>query len=79
MALWQNLMIAMRKRIESIPGVKLVGFLMLVTGWGLMLDAVATLKSQTQLTIFLLAGVGVELLGLIMAAVAHGAKQEAKD
>jgi len=62
----------MRKRIEKIPGVRLVGFLMLLSGWGLILAAVAILKSQAQMTIFVFAGVAVEMLGLIFAALSHG-------
>jgi hypothetical protein len=50
---------------------KLAGFLLLVTGWALVLFALAILPSQVARTGFVIAGLGVEVLGLILAARAH--------
>jgi hypothetical protein len=50
---------------------RLVGFLLLLAGWGLVLAAIGMLKSDGARTAFMLAGVAVELLGLILLGRAH--------
>jgi len=50
---------------------KLAGFLLLLAGWGIVLAAVALLSSPLPRTGFVLAGVGVEALGLILAVRSH--------
>ena len=50
---------------------KLAGFLLLLAGWGIVLAAVAILSSALPRTGFVLAGVGVEALGLILAVRSH--------
>jgi len=50
---------------------KLAGFLLLVAGWGLVLTALAILPSPAARTGFVLAGVAVEILGLVLAARSH--------
>jgi hypothetical protein len=50
---------------------KLIGFLLLLAGGGLVLSAVALLASSLPRTGFVLAGVGVEALGLVFVARAH--------
>ncbi len=50
---------------------KLVGFLLLLSGWVLVLSAVILLGSALPRTTFALAGVGVEVLGLILVARSH--------
>jgi hypothetical protein len=50
---------------------KVAGFLLLVAGWILVLAALALLKAAGPRTAFLLAGVGVEILGLVLFARAH--------
>jgi len=50
---------------------KLAGFLLLLAGWGIVLCAVAWLPSAGERTGFVLAGVGVEALGLVLAVRSH--------
>ena len=50
---------------------RLVGFLLLVAGWGLVLAAIGMLKADASRTAFVLAGVAVELLGLVLLGKAH--------
>jgi hypothetical protein len=50
---------------------RVAGFLLLLAGWALVLTALAILPSAVTRTGFVLAGFGVEVLGLILAARAH--------
>lgn len=50
---------------------KLAGFLLLFAGWALVLTALAILPSPAGRTGFVLAGVCVEILGLVLTARAH--------
>ena len=50
---------------------KLAGFLLLVAGWGIVVAALAILPSASARTGFVLAGVAVELLGLVLAIRSH--------
>jgi len=50
---------------------KLAGFLLLLAGWAIVLSAVALLASAPQRFGFVLAGLGVEALGLILAVRSH--------
>jgi hypothetical protein len=50
---------------------KLLGFLLLLSGWGLTLAAVALLGATTPRAAFVLAGVGVEIVGLVLVIRAH--------
>jgi hypothetical protein len=54
-----------------IRAMKLMGFLLLLSGWGLVLSAVALLASFSLRASFALAGFGVELLGLILVIRSH--------
>jgi hypothetical protein len=49
---------------------KLVGFLLLLSGWGLVLAALRLLHG-IPLSVFVFLGVGVEILGLVLVAKAH--------
>jgi len=49
---------------------KLGGFLLLLSGWGIVLAALAMLHG-TATSIFVLAGVAVEIIGLVLVARAH--------
>ena len=53
------------------PAMRLVGFLLLVAGWALVLAALGMLKADASRTAFVLAGVAVELLGLVLLGRAH--------
>jgi hypothetical protein len=47
------------------------GFLLLLSGWIIVLAAVVLLKASPQQVAFVLAGMGVEALGLVLVARAH--------
>jgi len=51
--------------------VKLAGFLLLLAGWGIVLAAVVLLRSALPRTGFVLAGMGVEVLGLVLVFRSH--------
>ena len=50
---------------------KLAGFLLLLAGWVIAMAAIAVLPETSSRLIFLLAGMGVEGLGLALAVRAH--------
>ncbi len=50
---------------------KLAGFLLLLAGWVIVLTAVALLGSPLPRTVFVLAGIGVEALGLTLVIRCH--------
>ena len=49
---------------------KLTGFLLLLSGWGIVLAALSLLGTG-PLSIFILLGLGVEILGLVLVTRAH--------
>ena len=50
---------------------KLAGFLLLLSGWIIALAAMAVLSQPAARAAFLLAGIGVEIVGLVIAFRAH--------
>ena len=50
---------------------KPLGFLLLLAGWLIVLSALALLASSAPRTAFALAGMGVEILGLVIVVRAH--------
>jgi hypothetical protein len=46
---------------------KLAGMLLLLAGWGIVVSAVALFARSGTRGLFVLAGLGVELLGLVLA------------
>jgi len=52
---------------------KFLGFLLLLAGWGIVLTALALLAASAPRAAFVLAGVGVEILGLVLVIRAHPA------
>ena len=58
---------------------KLVGFLLLLSGWALVLSAVILLGSALPRTAFMLAGVGVQALGLILVVRSHLVPRRERD
>jgi hypothetical protein len=54
---------------------KFLGFMLLLAGWGLVLAAVALLAAGGARVAFVLAGVGVEILGLVLVIRAHPAPE----
>jgi hypothetical protein len=55
---------------------KLLGFGLLLAGWFISVVAVALLKNEGPRIAFVLAGVGVEVLGLVFAVRGHLSSQE---
>ncbi len=49
---------------------RLVGFLLLLSGWGIVVAALALLHGAA-ISVFILAGVAVEILGFVLVARAH--------
>ncbi|HEX4425671.1 MAG TPA: hypothetical protein VH079_09755 [Terriglobales bacterium] len=58
---------------------KLAGFLLLLAGWGITLTALVLLGSLARQTGFVLAGMGVEALGLGLVARSHAVLLETKE
>jgi hypothetical protein len=50
---------------------KLTGFLLLLAGWGIVLAALVLLAQQTARAGFVLAGIGVEAVGLVAVIRSH--------
>jgi hypothetical protein len=50
---------------------KLAGFLLLLAGWVIALSAVALLRQMPPEAAFVLAGIGVETLGLTLVVRSH--------
>ncbi len=50
---------------------KIAGFFLLLAGWVLVLTAVMLLSSAVQQAAFVVAGLGVETLGLVLLIRAH--------
>ncbi len=50
---------------------RLAGFLLLPAGWGLVIAALILLAASGPRTAFVLAGLGVELLGLVLLVRSH--------
>jgi len=62
-----NLLVLARGLFEM----KFVSFLLLLAGWFLVLAAIVLLASAISRGAFVLAGIGVEVLGLIFAFRSH--------
>jgi hypothetical protein len=65
----------LRARIGELS-VKLVGFLLLLAGWLLVLAAIALLPRPGARAAFVIAGIAVEIIGMVLAARAHLARRE---
>ncbi len=50
---------------------KPLGFLLLIAGWGIVLAAVMLLAGEVPRASFVLAGIAVEMLGLVFLARSH--------
>ncbi|MGA2482876.1 MAG: hypothetical protein ABSF92_07150 [Candidatus Acidiferrales bacterium] len=50
---------------------KLLGFLLLLAGWAIVLTAIVLLPGAAVRAGFIAAGVGVEILGMVLAVRAH--------
>lgn len=58
---------------------KLAGFLLLLTGWIIALAAVLMLKSGLPQTGFVVAGIGVEVEGLVVVVRSHLAPRRERE
>jgi hypothetical protein len=58
---------------------KIAGFLLLLAGWALILAAIALLPRTSVRALFLLAGSGVETLGLVLFMRSHLSPKEDGD
>jgi hypothetical protein len=56
---------------SGIVAMKLAGFLLLLAGWAIVLAALAVLASGMAQNCFIAAGVGVEVIGLVLVIRAH--------
>ena len=54
---------------------KILGFLLLLAGWAIVIAAVALLVVETPRAAFVLAGIGVEIVGLVLVIRAHPARR----
>ena len=52
---------------------KLAGFLLLLSGWGIVVSTLPLLRSLGARAAFVLAGMAVELIGLTLVARSHRA------
>jgi divalent metal cation (Fe/Co/Zn/Cd) transporter len=50
---------------------RIAGFLLLLAGWGIVLSAIALLRSSSPIARFVTAGTGVEVLGLVLVIRSH--------
>jgi hypothetical protein len=50
---------------------KIPGFLLLLTGWALVVSALVLLRPAGPRAAFVLAGLGVEMVGLVLFVRAH--------
>jgi len=58
-------------RLQGLDSMKILGFLLLLAGWGIVLTAVMLLVPGPPRAAFVLAGVGVEILGFVLVVRAH--------
>jgi hypothetical protein len=58
---------------------KPLGFLLLLSGWGIVFAAVALLAAGAARVGFLLSGMGVELIGLVLVARSHPLLRRARE
>ncbi|HXW62628.1 MAG TPA: hypothetical protein VEJ45_08520 [Candidatus Acidoferrales bacterium] len=50
---------------------KILGLVLLVSGWAIVLTSVALLMEDVPRAAFVLAGLGVEIVGLVLLVRAH--------
>jgi hypothetical protein len=59
--------------------VRLFGFLLLLAGWLIVLTALSMMAAQVPRAVFVLAGVGVEIVGLALVIRAHPIRRGAHE
>lgn len=50
---------------------RIAGFLLLLSGWGIACEALQLLRMEVARNAFVLAGIGVEVVGLALVARSH--------
>lgn len=50
---------------------KILGFVLLLAGWGIVLSALALLPTMATRGTFVAAAIGVEILGLVLVVRSH--------
>jgi hypothetical protein len=58
---------------------KILGFLLLLAGWGIVLAALALLTKDAARGTFVVAGMAVEIIGLVIVMRAHPAPRGIED
>jgi hypothetical protein len=58
---------------------RLFGFLLLLAGWAIVLSALALLAADAPRVAFALAGMGVEIVGLVVVIRAHPVRRGAQE
>lgn len=58
---------------------RLFGFLLLLAGWAIVLGALALLAADAPRIAFVLAGIGVEIAGLVLVIRAHPVRRGAHE
>lgn len=57
---------------------RFVGFALLLAGWALVLSALILLRAMVPRTVFVLAGMAVEALGLVLVFRSHLISREGR-
>jgi hypothetical protein len=58
---------------------KLLGLLLLLSGWAIVFAAVALLAKEGTRMAFVLSGIGVEIIGMVLVARSHLVLQGEKE
>jgi hypothetical protein len=58
---------------------RIFGFLLLLAGWGIVLTALVLLAAEAPRAAFVLAGAGVEIVGLVLVIRAHPIRRGARE
>jgi hypothetical protein len=58
---------------------KILGFLILLAGWFIVLSALVLLSKEGARGVFIFAGIGVEVTGLVLVIRAHMAPRSLED
>jgi hypothetical protein len=58
---------------------RLFGFLLLLAGWGIVISALVLMTKDAPRAAFVLAGIGVEIVGLVLVIRAHPIRRGAHE
>lgn len=54
---------------------KILGFLLMLAGWVIVLAALGVLSTNAARSVFVAAGIGVEIMGLVLVIRSHPARR----